>query len=116
MLQTVVDDDGAGTEASAGRLERGGRREGERIGAAREGDEHQRIRRKPDEPIANGTSCVGDGRGQPWATLTIGLRQLQQLDRSDWPMLMAGAVLLAVPAMLVFASRLEIIFGTGIAA
>ncbi len=42
-------------------------------------------------------------RTDEWATLTIGLRQLQQLDRSDWPMLMAGAVLLAVPAVLLFA-------------
>jgi multiple sugar transport system permease protein len=36
-------------------------------------------------------------------TLTLGLRQLQQLDRTDWPMLMAGAVLLAVPAVALFA-------------
>jgi len=42
-------------------------------------------------------------RTDEWATLTIGLRQLQQLDRSDWPMLMAGAVLLAVPAVSLFA-------------
>ena len=42
-------------------------------------------------------------RTDEWATLTIGLRQLQQLDRSDWPMLRAGAVLLAVPAGRLFA-------------
>lgn len=36
-------------------------------------------------------------------TLTIGLRQLQQLDRSDWSLLMAGAVLLALPAVALFA-------------
>jgi multiple sugar transport system permease protein len=36
-------------------------------------------------------------------TLPVGLRQLQQLDRSDWPLLMAASVLLAVPAVAVFA-------------
>lgn len=41
-------------------------------------------------------------RSGDWFTLTVGLRQLQQLDRSDWPMVMAGAVLLAVPAVLLF--------------
>jgi multiple sugar transport system permease protein len=35
-------------------------------------------------------------------TLPLGLRQLQQLDRGDWPILMAGAVLLTVPAVLFF--------------
>jgi multiple sugar transport system permease protein len=32
-------------------------------------------------------------------TLPLGLRQLQQLDRQDWPLLMAGAVILAAPAV-----------------
>ena len=41
-------------------------------------------------------------RTDDWATLTVGLRRLQQLDRNDWPVLMAGAVLLAVPAVLLF--------------
>jgi multiple sugar transport system permease protein len=36
-------------------------------------------------------------------TLTVGLRQLETMDRSDWPMLMAGAVLLALPVVAVFA-------------
>jgi multiple sugar transport system permease protein len=35
-------------------------------------------------------------------TLPMGLRQLQQLDRQDWPLLMVGATLLAVPAILFF--------------
>ncbi len=35
-------------------------------------------------------------------TLPVGLRQLQQLDRTNWPLLMAASVLLAVPAVLVF--------------
>ena len=36
-------------------------------------------------------------------TLPVGLRQLQQLDRTNWPLLMAASVLLAAPAVLVFA-------------
>jgi multiple sugar transport system permease protein len=35
-------------------------------------------------------------------TLPLGLRQLQQLDPDDWPILMAGAVMLTVPAVLFF--------------
>jgi len=35
-------------------------------------------------------------------TLPLGLRQLQQLDRSDWPLLLAGSVVLVVPAILFF--------------
>ena len=35
-------------------------------------------------------------------TLPLGLRQLQQLDRSDWPLLMAGSVILVVPVVLFF--------------
>jgi multiple sugar transport system permease protein len=42
-------------------------------------------------------------RSGHWVTLTAGLRQLEQLDRSDWSVLMAGAVLLAAPAVLLFA-------------
>jgi multiple sugar transport system permease protein len=42
-------------------------------------------------------------RSQELYTLPVGLRQLQQLDRTDWPMLMAGSVLLAAPAVAVFA-------------
>jgi len=41
-------------------------------------------------------------RSQDLYTLPLGLRQLQQLDRQDWPMLMVGAVLLAAPAILFF--------------
>jgi multiple sugar transport system permease protein len=35
-------------------------------------------------------------------TLPLGLRQLQQLDRSDWPLLMAGSVILVVPVVVFF--------------
>ena len=35
-------------------------------------------------------------------TLPLGLRQLQQLDPTDWPLLMAGAVMLTLPAILFF--------------
>lgn len=35
-------------------------------------------------------------------TLPVGLRQLQQLDQTNWPLLMAASVLLAAPAVLVF--------------
>ena len=41
-------------------------------------------------------------RSQDLYTLPLGLRQLQQLDRGDWPILMAGAVMLTVPAVLFF--------------
>jgi multiple sugar transport system permease protein len=41
-------------------------------------------------------------RSQDLYTLPLGLRQLQQLDPSDWPLLMAGAVMLTVPAVLFF--------------
>jgi multiple sugar transport system permease protein len=42
-------------------------------------------------------------RSQELYTLPVGLRQLQTLDRTNWPVLMAGSVLLAAPAVLVFA-------------
>jgi multiple sugar transport system permease protein len=35
-------------------------------------------------------------------TLSLGLRQLQQLDKTNWPLLMAAAVLLTLPAVAVF--------------
>lgn len=41
-------------------------------------------------------------RSQDLYTLPVGLRQLQTLDRTNWPVLMAGSVVLAVPAVLVF--------------
>jgi multiple sugar transport system permease protein len=41
-------------------------------------------------------------RDQDLYTLPLGLRQLQQLDPTDWPLLMAGAVMLALPAVLFF--------------
>ena len=41
-------------------------------------------------------------RDQSLYTLPLGLRQLQQLDPTDWPLLMAGAVMLTLPAILFF--------------
>lgn len=41
-------------------------------------------------------------RDQDLYTLPLGLRQLQQLDPTDWPLLMAGAVMLLLPAVLFF--------------
>ncbi|CAN5797415.1 carbohydrate ABC transporter permease [soil metagenome] len=41
-------------------------------------------------------------RSQDLYTLPLGLRQLQELDRSDWSLLMAGAVVLVAPAVAVF--------------
>jgi multiple sugar transport system permease protein len=41
-------------------------------------------------------------RSPELVTLPLGLRRLQELDRSDWPVLMAGAVLLVAPAIAVF--------------
>lgn len=41
-------------------------------------------------------------RSQELYTLPLGLRQLQQLDRHDWPMLMAGAIILTAPVIAFF--------------
>ena len=41
-------------------------------------------------------------RSQDLYTLPLGLRQLQQLDPTDWPLLMAGALMLTLPAVLFF--------------
>jgi len=41
-------------------------------------------------------------RDQGLYTLPLGLRQLQQLDPTGWPVMMAGAVMLTLPAVLFF--------------
>jgi multiple sugar transport system permease protein len=41
-------------------------------------------------------------KSQERYTLPLGLQQLQQLDRSAWPLLMAASVLLALPAVVAF--------------
>ena len=41
-------------------------------------------------------------KSQSLYTLPVGLRQLQQLDRSNWPLLMAGAALVTAPAVIAF--------------
>ena len=35
-------------------------------------------------------------------TLALGLRVLQQMDTTNWPLLMAGAVVMTAPVLLVF--------------
>ncbi len=41
-------------------------------------------------------------RSQALYTLPVGLLQLQQMDRTDWPLLMAASVVMTVPAVAVF--------------
>lgn len=41
-------------------------------------------------------------KSQSLYTLPVGLRQLQQLDRSNWPLLMAGAAVVTAPAVIAF--------------
>ena len=41
-------------------------------------------------------------KSQSLYTLPVGLQQLQQLDRTNWPLLMAGAVLVTAPAVIAF--------------
>jgi multiple sugar transport system permease protein len=41
-------------------------------------------------------------KSQSLYTLPMGLQQLQQLDRTNWPLLMSGAVMLTLPPVLLF--------------
>jgi multiple sugar transport system permease protein len=41
-------------------------------------------------------------KSQSLYTLPVGLQQLQQLDRTNWPLLMSGAVMLTLPPVLLF--------------
>lgn len=41
-------------------------------------------------------------RDQEFYTLPVGLQALQQMDRTNWPLLMAGSVLLTLPVLVVF--------------
>ncbi|MEO8285117.1 MAG: carbohydrate ABC transporter permease [Chloroflexota bacterium] len=41
-------------------------------------------------------------QSQEFYTLPIGLQALQQMDRTNWPLLMAGSVLLTLPVLVVF--------------
>ena len=43
-------------------------------------------------------------KSQSLYTLPLGLQQLQQLDRTNWPLLMSGAVLMTLPPVLLFLS------------
>jgi multiple sugar transport system permease protein len=42
-------------------------------------------------------------KSQTLYTLPVGLRQLQELDRTNWPLLMAGAVIMTAPTVILFA-------------
>lgn len=42
-------------------------------------------------------------KSQSLYTLPVGLRQLQEMDRTNWPLLMAGTMLMTLPAVLLFA-------------
>jgi multiple sugar transport system permease protein len=46
-------------------------------------------------------------------TLPVGLRQLQQLDRANWPLLMAGAVIMTAPAVALFLAVQRYFLGEG---
>jgi multiple sugar transport system permease protein len=52
-------------------------------------------------------------RSQDLYTLPLGLRQLQQLDPSDWPLLMSGALLLTIPAVAFFLVLQHLFLGEG---
>jgi multiple sugar transport system permease protein len=41
-------------------------------------------------------------KSQSLYTLPVGLQQLRQLDRTNWPLLMSGAVLMTLPPVFVF--------------
>lgn len=43
-------------------------------------------------------------RSQTLLTLPVGLQHLQQMDRTNWPLLMAAAVVMTAPAVAVFAA------------
>ena len=42
-------------------------------------------------------------KSQTLYTLPVGLRQLQELDRTNWPLLLSGSVVMTLPAVLLFA-------------
>jgi multiple sugar transport system permease protein len=39
---------------------------------------------------------------QAYYTLPVGVQALQQMDRTNWPLLMAGAVVLTLPVLIMF--------------
>ena len=41
-------------------------------------------------------------KSQTLYTLPVGLRQLQELDRTNWPLLLSGSVVMTLPAVLLF--------------
>ncbi len=41
-------------------------------------------------------------KSQTLYTLPVGLRQLQELDRTNWPLLLSGSVIMTLPAVLLF--------------
>lgn len=41
-------------------------------------------------------------RSEQWQTLPVGLRALQQVNRTDWPLLLAGSVVITAPIVALF--------------
>jgi multiple sugar transport system permease protein len=41
-------------------------------------------------------------KSQEYYTLAVGVQQLQQLDKTNWPLLMAACVLMTAPMVLIF--------------
>ncbi|HUM27616.1 MAG TPA: ABC transporter permease subunit, partial [Anaerolineales bacterium] len=41
-------------------------------------------------------------KSQTLYTLPVGLRQLQELDRTNWPLLLAGSMVMTLPSVLLF--------------
>jgi multiple sugar transport system permease protein len=52
-------------------------------------------------------------KSQSLYTLPIGVRQLQQLNRTNWPLLMAASVVATAPAALVFLAVQRFLIGDG---
>jgi multiple sugar transport system permease protein len=52
-------------------------------------------------------------KSQSLYTLPIGVRQLQQLNRTNWPLLMAAAVVATLPAVLVFLAAQRFLLNEG---
>lgn len=50
-------------------------------------------------------------KSQALYTLPVGLQQLQQLDQTNWPLLMAGAVVFTLPALVVFSIAHRLLWG-----
>ncbi len=72
VLQLVIDDQRGGAESELWRLEGGRRGEGEGVGPAGEGDEHESVPGEIGEGGAHGEADLGDGGVQRWHITTVG--------------------------------------------